>query len=154
MRRSEWTSVTIAIARITLATAVTGGLMLGCATNRPEPSQEAPALLPSLQVYVAADTVHFVLQVTNTTEAPIELDFRNGQMFDFVVSSGSGEVWRWSEGVMFTQALQTDRLEPGESRRYEAAWGPPAGVAGEYQATGVLTASNHRVEQSTRIVLP
>jgi hypothetical protein len=127
----------------------------GCAASDPQPAQSASGpLLPSLQVYTSGDDVTFVLQVTNTTDAPLELNFSDGQMYDFVVTSGEREVWRWSEDMMFTQALHTDVVPAGESRRYEASWLPAAGERGEYSATGILTSTDHRVEQSTRLVLP
>ena len=141
-------------ARIVVGVGCTLLIGAACAPNGSGADADVPPLLSSFQVYTAADSVHFVLLVTNTTESAIELSFRDGQTFDFIVTSGSGEVWRWSEEQMFIQALQTDRMGPGESRRYEAAWRPPDGVGGEYLATGRLTSSSHPIEQSTQIVLP
>jgi hypothetical protein len=111
-------------------------------------------LLASLQVYTSGDGVGFVLQVTNVAERPVELNFRTGQSYDFAVLSGTREVWRWSADQVFTQAVRRERLAPGESKRYEALWRPDATVRGEFVAVGELTASDARVQQSTRIELP
>ena len=49
-------------------------LAVGCAAAEPPPASETLApLLPSIQVYTAGDSVHFVLQVMNTTEAPVKV---------------------------------------------------------------------------------
>jgi hypothetical protein len=88
--------------------------------------------------------------VTNTTEGPLDLTFPTGQSFDFVVSDGGREIWRWSAEQMFTQAIRHEQLGPGETQRHEATWEPPPGVEGELLVRGVLTASDHAVEQSAR----
>ncbi len=137
--------------KLAIAVALSVG---GCAAVQPAMEPYEGPLLPSLQVYTAGEEVTFVLQVTNTTDSPLEVTFGSGQSFDFRVASDRGEVWRWSADQAFTQALRMERLEPGESRRYEAVWRPARGETGEFVATGVLTSSDHRVEQSTRIVLP
>jgi hypothetical protein len=123
-----------------------------CAPREPE-SERARGeaeLLASLQAYTEADRVTFVLQVTNTTEGPLDLTFPTGQSFDFVVSDGGREIWRWSAEQMFTQAIRHEQLGPGETQRHEATWEPPPGVEGELLVRGVLTASDHAVEQSAR----
>jgi hypothetical protein len=136
-------------------TAVMTMSMIGCAVMEPPIAGEFEGpLLPSLQVYTEGEEVMFVLQVTNVSDDPVEVNFDSGQSFDFSVESDQREVWRWSAAQTFTQALRSERLEPGESRRYEATWRPGVSDSGEFLATGVLRSSNHRVEQSTRIVLP
>lgn len=111
-------------------------------------------LLASLQTTTFGDSVQFMLQVTNTGTAPVELNFSSGQSFDFVVRDGEREVWRWSADQMFTQALRTESLAPGETRTFQAMWRPGQALRGEFTAVGMLTASDHPVEQSTRFRLP
>ena len=56
------------------------------------------------------------LHVTNVADHSLELDFPNGQTHDFVVFDSAGrEVWRWSTGRMFTQALQNKLLSSSET---------------------------------------
>ncbi|MEX2572258.1 MAG: BsuPI-related putative proteinase inhibitor [Gemmatimonadota bacterium] len=120
----------------------------GCAAIGAGPSATGP-LLPSMQVYTAGDAVTVVLQVTNTSDSAIELNFPTGQTYEFVVEQGGREVWRWSEGQAFTQALRQERVEPGETLRFEAIWPATGSPTGSFVATGSLTASNYEVEQST-----
>ena len=54
------------------------------------------------------DRVRFAFHITNNANKRLELTFPSGQTHDIVVIDGGGrEVWRWSEGRMFTQALQS-----------------------------------------------
>ena len=114
-----------------------------------------PDLLPSVQVTTANDSVEMVLQVTNTTESPVELTFTSGQSYDFVVYDGAGtEVWRWSSEQMFTQALREERVAPGETLTYSAIWAPAPGTAGEFEVVGILTARDREVSQRTEFRIP
>lgn len=117
-------------------------------------SREASDLVLSLQVNPMGDSVGLTLQVTNGGSAPLPLEFRSGQEFDFAVLRGSQEIWRWSSDMMFTQALHTETLAPGETRTYRAAWRPPAGAQGEYTALGQLTVHDRRAEQRAIFRLP
>ncbi|HEX8903853.1 MAG TPA: BsuPI-related putative proteinase inhibitor, partial [Longimicrobiaceae bacterium] len=69
-------------------------------------------LASSLQIQATADGVAFSLAVTNSTQRPVTLEFRSGQTYDFGVSDGGREVWRWSADRMFTQALRSETLGP------------------------------------------
>jgi hypothetical protein len=111
-------------------------------------------LVSSLQVETRGDSVRFLLQVTSTATEPVTLTFPSGQSADFMVLQGDRELWRWSADRMFTQAIRTETLAPGETRSYEAVWTRPAGVRGELVARGVLSAREHRVEQQSHFRLP
>lgn len=114
-----------------------------------------PELLPSVQVTTANDSVEFVLQVTNTTDAPVALTFPSGQTYDFVVYDGSGrEVWWWSAEQMFTQAVREETVAPGETRTYSEVWVPAPGTTGTFEVEGVLTVSNREVRQRTSFRVP
>jgi hypothetical protein len=108
----------------------------------------ATALVPTLSVRVAADTVTLVLRVSNGGSEAVRVEFASAQRFDFAVKSGAQEVWRWSSGMGFAQVVGEEVLEPGGSLEYEAAW-----VAGErsgtFEAVGFLTSMNHPVELRT-----
>ena len=69
-----------------------------------------------------ADKLKFTLNVKNNTTKMLELRFPDGQTHDFVVKDFAGkEVWRWSQGRMFTSAMRSETLkgkgEKDESRR-------------------------------------
>ena len=110
-------------------------------------------LASSLDVRVA-DGVRFALHVTNEAQKSLELTFPDGQTHDIVVlDAAQREVWRWSDGRMFTQALQTRVLDEDETASYEAAW-PARSVHGAFTAVASLRSENHPVEQRVRFVIP
>lgn len=114
-----------------------------------------PDLLPSMQATALGDSVQFVLQVTNTTSETVDLEYRSGQSFDFVVLDETGsEVWRWSEGRMFTQALRHESLGPGETITHSALWSAEDRPAGAYAVVGTLTVADRSVQQRTEFRLP
>jgi len=88
----------------------------------------------------------FMLIVTNQGQQPARLQFASGQTYDFILLKGEQEVWRWSHDRMFTQALRSLTLGPGESLSYQETWagrdnaGQPV-PPGEYVVIGVLTIS-------------
>lgn len=128
----------------------------GCAPPSPPgaPAAGGP-LLSSLQVTQTDQSVTFDLQVTNVSEAPVDLVFPTGQSAEFVVERADGSaVWRWSADQMFTQAIRTVTLAPDESWGTRGQWAPPGTLEGEYIARGWLTARDLRVEQATRFRLP
>ncbi|HEX2095539.1 MAG TPA: BsuPI-related putative proteinase inhibitor [Longimicrobiaceae bacterium] len=145
--------------RLSLALAASGAIACAAA-NGPMPDDSSAGstgpgpLVSSLQVETSADSIRFVLQVTNTGPTPVTLDFTSGQSFDFVVQQGGREVWRWSADRMFTQALRTETLRPGDTRSFDAAWVPPAGTRGEFVARGFLTARQYRAEQRAQFRFP
>lgn len=80
--------------------------------------------------------VAFEFTVSNQSTEIIELDFATGFIADFAVFEDDAEVWRWSDDKLFTQALETETLEPGESFRETALWiGPDPG---DYRAIAEL----------------
>jgi hypothetical protein len=108
----------------------------------------------SLNVRVAEDSVRLELHVTNVASSPIPLEFNTTQRYDFEVSELDGDrVWRWSDGRAFGEALGREVLQPGESRRYAAAWAAD-GREGEYVATARIVSGNYPVELRTVFALP
>ena len=98
--------------------------------------------------------VTFVFDVTNECGKHLELNFPSGQTHDFVVLDAAGrEVWRWSEGRMFPQALQNKLLGSRESIRYEERW-QPEDAHGVFSAVAVLASENHPIERKAEFTLP
>ena len=143
------------VPQIFLISVFTALALAGCAASQqtPEPASSGP-LVPSLQVQTSGGSVQFVLQVTNTSSAAVPLEFSSSQSFDFAVVRDGREVWRWSADQMFTQALRNESIAPGATRTYTASWNPPAGMRGEFTASGMLTATNHPVGQRAIFQLP
>jgi hypothetical protein len=107
----------------------------------------------TLNVWVAADSVHFELHITNVTGEVVELEFATAQRYDFEVVDAVGRpVWRWSDDLAFAQVLGTEGLAPGESRRYDASW-RSGDRRGDHVAVGRLVAQNYPVELRTPVEL-
>lgn len=101
-----------------------------------------------------AEGVRFALHVTNRAPKSVELTFPDGQSHDIVVlDAAEREVWRWSEGRMFTQALQNRVLEESETASFEGAWSPSS-AHGAFTAVASLRSESHPVERRVQFVLP
>jgi len=112
------------------------------------------SLAASAKVAVSGADVHFALQVTNLARHAVEVNFPNGQTHEFVVLDTLGhEVWRWSTGRMFTQALQNREVDANETLSFRESWNPN-GLHGKYTALALLRSSNHPVEERIDFVLP
>jgi len=112
-----------------------------------------PVLATSLDVKVQ-EGVALSLHVTNNDRKRVELQFPSGQTHDFVVLDASGaEVWRWSSGRLFTQALQNRVLEPHESTAFSETW-DAAGRHGTFTAVATLTSANFPLETRVEFTLP
>lgn len=98
------------------------------------------ALEGTLAVSVDSDAVEFEFTVTNAGTEPITMNFPSGQLADIAVSSATGEVWRWSDGQLFTQAIESRSLAPNESLLHEATWPDPP--SGAYTAQATLAATD------------
>ncbi len=84
--------------------------------------------------------VSFSFRVVNDGTSAIDLTFRSGKRADVVVRDRESqeEVWRWSDGRMFTQALERATLRPGEQIEQRFEWTDPD--PGTYIAVGTLEA--------------
>jgi hypothetical protein len=118
-------------------------------------AQPATVQLDSrLKIDVAPQRVRFALAVRNVGHKHAEVDFPNGQSYDFVVVDTAGrEVWHWSTSRMFTQSIQNKQLGAGEAMEVSEAWATPA-RAGKYVAIATLTSSNYPMEQRAEFVVP
>jgi hypothetical protein len=98
--------------------------------------------------------VQLSFQVTNASRRSVELNFPSGHTHDFFVLDAAGrEVWRWSEGRLFTQAMQNRVLGRDESLTYQAGWQPGANQ-GTFVAVVSLMSENHPLEQRVQFTVP
>lgn len=115
----------------------------------------AEPLVTTLSVKPEADSVRFLLQVTNATAGPLTLEFRSGQSYDFVVTDAGRPVWSWGADRMFTQALRSETLAAGETKAYAETWRPAAALHGRLlSVTARLASSSHPVERTQAFRLP
>ncbi len=97
--------------------------------------------------------VEFNLDVRNNTAKMIELNFADGMTHDFVVLDASGkEVWRWSAGRMFTQAMQNKLVKAKEVATFSEPW-DAKDMHGAFTAIATLKSENHPVEERVDFVL-
>ncbi len=69
------------------------------------------------------ERVIMVLYVTNEGEQPVTRRYASGQMYDFVVRDSLGqEVWRWSYGRGFTDAIEHQIFDAGKTVFYRVEW--------------------------------
>jgi Intracellular proteinase inhibitor len=129
----------------------------GASATNDGASHRAPApttLESTMDVSVSGEDVHFVMRVTNNTSKKLELTFPSGQTHDIAVVDGAGtEVWRWSTGQMFTQALRNQPLDPRGALSYSVHWRRPR-AHGPLVAIATLTSSNYPLESRADFALP
>jgi hypothetical protein len=109
-------------------------------------------LAASLDVQVDGE-VRFAFAVVNASKKKLEVSFADGRTHDVVVLDSLGrEVWRWSEGRLFTQAMQNRVLRTSDALRYEEEWDAPA--PGKYVAVATLASRNYPTEQRVEFTVP
>ncbi|MCP8615552.1 BsuPI-related putative proteinase inhibitor [Salirhabdus salicampi] len=85
------------------------------------------SLLEELELTVntekTADSVTFQLTLTNSGNQDVELTFSSGQQYEIVVENEQGaEVYKYSHGKAFTEALINKQIGAGESETWEETW--------------------------------
>ena len=75
--------------------------------------------------------VRLQLRVTNNGGRPEVLNFSSGQLYDFWVTRGDRELWRWSDDRSFTQALERRTVASQDSITFGENW--------TTESTGTLT---------------
>ena len=91
-------------------------------------------------VYRLGEQIIIRFRKKNILNVPLTLTYRTSQKVDFRVTRDDRLVWQWSQGRVFTQAITTDRLQPGEEIVYREVWNQRAdGIItrpGLYRLTG------------------
>lgn len=85
--------------------------------------------------------VTLTLRLQNNSGNKVDLDFSSGQSYDFVVTRGGKEVWRWSDDRSFTQELTTKTVDPFGTLTFSESW--TTSSAGEFVAHGQVTAKGY-----------
>jgi hypothetical protein len=124
------------------------------AQNGKRAALAAPQIESELAVQ-STDTpgdVRFNFRVTNTGGGKVEMHFPSGQTHDVVVLDSRGrEVWRWSEGRMFTKLIQNKILRNADTLSFGERW--TDAPRGQYVAVARLASANYPVEQRTQFVV-
>ncbi|WP_138420483.1 BsuPI-related putative proteinase inhibitor [Aquibacillus sediminis] len=77
----------------------------------------------STDALIEGDQAKFVLELENTNEEDVDLLMPSGKKYEIVVTNDEGEeVYRYSEGKMFTQALETVTIPADDKVAWEEEW--------------------------------
>jgi len=69
-------------------------------------------LVHELTVQKKSGRLLMEFRVSNGSDSPYTVEHQNGQVYDFLVLDKRGKVlWRWSEGMAFTQALTSSTVD-------------------------------------------
>jgi hypothetical protein len=148
------------LSRITVPLVAAAVLVFACGPRTPSPVATArpkagagKGITSHVMVDTAQGTVRFAIEVTNDSRRRVELTFPDGRTHDFAVLDESGrEVWRWSSGRLFTQAMQNRLLDAHDSAIYAERWTP--NTPGRYTLVAQLHSENHPVQQTVAFALP
>jgi hypothetical protein len=122
-------------------------------SRAPSRSDAAKGVVSQIVVDTTRGAVRFALDVSNESPKRVELDFPSGLTHDFIVLDASGkEVWRWSAGRMFTQAMQNRLLDANDSATFSERW--EGAVPGTYTLVAQLNSANYPVRQQVQFTLP
>ena len=106
-----------------------------------------PPIAAALDVKVR-DGIEFAFKVTNNAAGKLELLFPTGQTHDIVVIDSLGrQVWRWSEGRMFTQAVLNKILASNASLAWSARMRSASMAPGTYTVVASLLSDNKPLEE-------
>ncbi|TLS37853.1 BsuPI-related putative proteinase inhibitor [Pseudalkalibacillus caeni] len=86
----------------------------------------------------------FTVKITNNMEEELLLTFPTGQKIEVEVQNKKGEeLYRYSEGRMFTQSFEKVRIPPNETKQWTADWNTGINQLepGPYLITGIITAT-------------
>lgn len=84
-------------------------------------------------------TVRLSINLQNNSGRDETLRFSSGKRYDFYVTKDGREVWRWSQGRAFIQALTTEVIPGAVGKRYTETWQPQS--PGTYTAHAVVEAA-------------
>jgi len=70
-------------------------------------------------------SLSITVTVENTGSEPVELTFPDGQTVEVVARADGEERFRYGEGMVFTQAVRTEVLSPGERVVETVEWDDP-----------------------------
>lgn len=147
------------LSRITVSLLAAAGLFFACGPRAQSVVSTTKARTGSdttVAAHVSIDTtngeVRFAIAVRNGTRRNVELNFPDGRTHDFVVLDSIGrEIWKWSDGRMFTQTMQNRLLGSRDSVTFDEAW--DAFAPGNYTLVAVLHSENHPVRQQVPFAL-
>lgn len=89
---------------------------------------------------VVGEPAVWPFDLTNGTDADIALTFTDAQRMEVTLGTDAGEVYRWSDDMMFAQMIGEEQLSAGATIPYVLTAEPIDIPPGEYAATAWVTA--------------
>ncbi|WP_026690307.1 BsuPI-related putative proteinase inhibitor [Alteribacter aurantiacus] len=107
----------------------------------------------TLDVEESDGQFHFTMTIDNDTDHDKQIDFASGQKFDILVKDESGTVlYHFAEGMMFTQALVSETIAPGESLVLEETWTADEDISGQTldveAMLNIFSVDNEQIDKS------
>jgi intracellular proteinase inhibitor BsuPI len=104
--------------------------------------------------YARGEPILLTLRIMNRTPRPVSLHFRSGQRYDLVVEDPQGrQVWRWSTGQVFTQALGEETLRPAGGELAYRVTVRERLRPSRYTVTGIVPAEEGPMSASVEILI-
>jgi hypothetical protein len=76
-----------------------------------------------VDVNVLRNQAEFIITLINNSSETKKLEFSSSQKYEIIVTDQNNqEVYRYSEGKMFAQALESTSIKPAESIKWEEVW--------------------------------
>ena len=96
--------------------------------------------------FLSGETITIIVSIKNLTSGPQTLELNDAKQYEIIVNWAGQPVtlWTWSNGYVFTQAIQYLVFAPGETKTFTATWdqvgnnGQPAGP-GFYEVQGYIS---------------
>lgn len=147
------------LTRIILPLVGAAVLVFACGPRTTSPLTEArlargagKGVISHVMVDTARGTVRFAIEIANDSRKRVELTFPDGRTHDFVVlDAGGRQVWRWSEGRIFTQSMRNRLVEANDVVVYDERWSPPS--PGRYTLVAQLHSENYPLQQRVDFAL-
>jgi len=109
------------IAAVTAFAVLAGTAALGATGGQSTP-QPSCGVKTDKSNYGLGEPVTISFVVENRTKEEITLRFPSSQRYDVWVVKDGTEVWRWSRGRVFAQAITSLVLRPGDKKVFEETW--------------------------------
>jgi hypothetical protein len=104
--------------------------------------------------YAQGEPILLTLRVMNRTPGPVSLHFRSGQRYDLLVEDPQGrQVWRWSTGRVFIQALGEETLRPAGGELAYRVTVRERLRPSRYTITGIVPAEEGPMSASVEILV-
>ncbi|MFN7251743.1 MAG: BsuPI-related putative proteinase inhibitor [Anaerobacillus sp.] len=113
--------------------------ILGCGTEIESINydDDATGVKATFNIEEVGDRMRFELSLTNEGDEKTFIQFPSGQQFEIIVrNQDNQEVYRYSDGKMFTMALVMREIAPSETLVWRDEW--EEATPGLYTVTGEL----------------